>query len=78
LAPGDTLDQIGEYTYRAWVMQRGEAVTSKAIPCGLLEGATVTAPIAKGSLITYENTRVAEGSKIAEMRARQDMMIAAL
>ncbi|MEL7430403.1 MAG: NAD(P)H-dependent oxidoreductase [Pseudomonadota bacterium] len=78
LVPGDTLDQIGEYTYRAWVMERGEAVSSKAIPCGLLEGATVTAPITKGSLISYDNTRVAEGSKIAEMRARQDMMIAAL
>ncbi len=76
LQPGDTLDQIGEYTYRAWVMGKSEAGSSNAIPCGLLEGATVTAPIKKGDLITYDNTSVAEDSKIAQMRAKQDAMIA--
>ena len=38
LKPGETLDQIGEYTYRAWVMRADEARLAKAIPCGLLEG----------------------------------------
>lgn len=78
LHPGDVLDQIGEYTYRAWVMGKREAETSNAIPCGLLEGAVVSEPITKGELITYDNTNVAEGSKIAEMRAIQDAMVATL
>jgi len=78
LQPGDVLDQIGEYTYRAWVMSKGEAESSNAIPCGLLEGAIVSTHIRKGELITYDNAGVAAGSKIAEMRAIQDAMVAAV
>lgn len=75
LAPGDALDAIGEYTYRAWIMTAGEARAAKAIPCGLLQGGTVTAPIKKGELITTANAAVAPGSKIAELRARQDRLV---
>jgi predicted homoserine dehydrogenase-like protein len=75
LAPGDALDAIGEYTYRAWIMTAGEARAAKAIPCGLLQGGTVTAPIKKGELITTANAAVAAGSKIAELRARQDRLV---
>jgi predicted homoserine dehydrogenase-like protein len=75
LGVGDTLDQIGEYCYRAWIMEAGEARAAGAIPCGLLAGAKVTAPIRKGALITYANTSVAAGSKIAALRARQDKML---
>jgi predicted homoserine dehydrogenase-like protein len=75
LVVGDTLDQIGEYCYRAWIMEAGEARAARAIPCGLLTGAKVTAPIAKGGLITTANTAVPAGSKIAALRARQDKML---
>ena len=75
LAVGDTLDQIGEYCYRAWIMTAGEARGAGAIPCGLLAGARVTAPIPKGGLITTANTAVPAGSKIAILRARQDKML---
>lgn len=75
LQVGETLDQIGEYCYRAWIMEAAEARTAKAIPCGLLAGSKVTAPIRKGELITYANTAVPAGSKIAELRARQDKML---
>jgi predicted homoserine dehydrogenase-like protein len=75
LAVGDTLDQIGEYCYRAWIMTAAEARAAGAIPCGLLTGARVTAPIAKGALITTANTSVPANSKIAILRARQDKML---
>ncbi|PKP76009.1 MAG: homoserine dehydrogenase [Alphaproteobacteria bacterium HGW-Alphaproteobacteria-6] len=75
LAVGDTLDQIGEYCYRAWIMTADEARAAKAIPCGLLTGAKVTAPIRKGELITTANAAVPAGSKIAALRARQDKML---
>jgi predicted homoserine dehydrogenase-like protein len=78
LAVGDVLDQIGEYTYRAWVLPKAEAVSAEALPAGLLEKAIVTAPIKKGELISYKNSKVAEGSKIAALRAKQDAMVAAL
>ena len=72
---GDTLDAIGEYTYRAWIMTTPDARQAKAIPCGLLHGATVTQAIKKGELITYANTQVPANSKIAELRARQDKLV---
>jgi predicted homoserine dehydrogenase-like protein len=54
-APGDRLDAIGEYCYRSWIMTADEARAARAVPCGLLEGGTVTAPVAKGELLTYDN-----------------------
>ena len=75
LKPGDTLDAIGEYCYRAWIMTAEEARQAGAIPCGLLHSAKVTKPIAKGQLITKVNTAVPAGSKIADLRARQDKLV---
>jgi predicted homoserine dehydrogenase-like protein len=75
LKPGDKLDAIGEYCYRAWIMSAPDAREAQAIPCGLLHHATVTKPIAKGHLITTANTQVPAGSKIAELRARQDKLV---
>ena len=40
---------------------RAEARAAKAIPCGLLQGGSVTAPIKKGELITYANAAPAPG-----------------
>lgn len=76
MAPGETLDQIGEYCYRAWILTAKEAAENRAIPCGLLQGCTVTQMIRKGELITYANASVPAGSRIAELRARQDAMLA--
>ena len=75
LKPGDRLDAIGEYCYRAWIMTAAEAKAAGAIPCGLLQGGSVTAPIRKGELITSANAAPAPGSKIAELRARQDKLV---
>ena len=75
LAVGDTLDQIGEYCYRAWIMECADARSAGAIPCGLLQGAKVIAPIRKGDLITRANAAVPADSKIALLRARQDQML---
>jgi predicted homoserine dehydrogenase-like protein len=75
MAVGEKLDQIGEFCYRAWVMETAVARADGAIPCGLLAGGTVTAPIRKGELITYANAKPAEGSRIAALRARQDELV---
>lgn len=78
LAAGERLDAIGEYTYRSWIMTSKDAQAEKAIPCGLLEGGTVSSPIKKGALLTYENATVEAGSKLAQLRARQDELVAGL
>lgn len=72
---GEKLDAIGEYCYRSWIMTAQEARSVKAIPCGMLTGAKVIKPIKKGELITYDNVEIPAGSKLAELRARQDKMI---
>jgi predicted homoserine dehydrogenase-like protein len=78
LSPGDKLDAIGEYTYRAWIMTYDGAKAAKAIPCGLLERATATKPIKKGELITYANVSVDMDSGIVKLRQRQDDLLTGL
>ena len=51
----------------------GGASPRKAIPCGLLQGGKVTAPIKKGELITYANARPTTRCKIVELRRAQDV-----
>ncbi len=76
LKPGEMLDAIGEYTYRAWIMAYDEAQQAKGIPCGLLECGKVTKPIRKGELLTYENSAIDASSRIVVLRKRQDEMLA--
>ena len=75
LAVGEKLDEIGEYCYRAWIMEAGEARTAAAIPAGLLSISTVTQPIQKGELITYGNAEPVSDSKIVQLRKLQDQMV---
>ncbi len=75
LKAGETLDQIGEYTYRAWAMETARARAAEALPAGLLTGATVTRAVKKGELLTRANTALPPNSRIAELRRRQDEMI---
>jgi len=75
IAPGETLDQIGEHCYRAWIMTAEEARAQGALPGGLLAGGKATAPIAKGALITHNNAVPMPGSRLAELRAAQDRML---
>ncbi len=74
LAPGEVLDQIGEYCYRSWAMEVGRARAAQAHPVGLLTCAKVTAPIRKGELITAQNVALPD-SKIVQLRRLQDEML---
>ncbi|WP_163270089.1 NAD(P)H-dependent oxidoreductase [Chelativorans alearense] len=77
LAPGEKLDAIGEYTYRSWIMTAEDARAAGAVPCGLLEGGTVTAPVKRGALITHDNAAPIPGTKLMELRRLQDEMVLA-
>ncbi|GIX13462.1 MAG: homoserine dehydrogenase [Paracoccaceae bacterium] len=74
LAPGETLDQIGEYSYRAWAMEAGRARAARAHPAGVLAGARVTRPVARGALLTADNVALPD-SPIVALRRRQDEML---
>lgn len=75
LKVGETLDAIGEYTYRAWAMTLAGAKAANAVPCGLLEGGRVSVPVRKGELLTFGNTLVDEKSKIVALRRLQDALV---
>jgi predicted homoserine dehydrogenase-like protein len=57
LRVGERLDRIGLTEYRGFALAQADAVALRAVPIGLCEGATVTRPIAKGELLTYDRVR---------------------
>ncbi|MDB4273630.1 homoserine dehydrogenase, partial [bacterium] len=78
LAAGERLDSIGETTYRSWTMTTLEAGAVRAVPCGLLEGGRVLAPVRKGELLTYANAEPDRSTKLYELRQLQEGLVAKL
>lgn len=76
LAVGETLDQIGEYCYRAWVMDYHSARSKGAVPCGILAGAKVTKSVKKGELLTSDSIAPDNDTRIVQLRKLQDSMVA--
>ncbi len=72
LKAGDTLDFIGETSYRSWAMRADDAREQGAIPVGLLNEATVTRDIPKGALITRDAVDVRRDTPLYALRLRQD------
>jgi predicted homoserine dehydrogenase-like protein len=75
LAPGETLDAIGEYAYRGFALTRADALAHDALPLGLAQGARVTRPIARGELLSYRNCAPDEQLAIVRVRRAQDEAI---
>jgi len=75
LKPGEELDFIGLYTYRAFTLTVEDAQAKKALPCGLLRGAKITAPIKAGELITAANCAPNPDQWIARLRQEQDKLL---
>ncbi len=74
LRPGETLDAIGETCYRSFAMNADEARATNAWPVGLLHGGRVTAPIAKGELITRDKVSLPEDTPLMRMRRELEAM----
>ncbi|MGH8850854.1 MAG: NAD(P)H-dependent oxidoreductase [Casimicrobiaceae bacterium] len=77
LRVGETLDAIGEYCYRGFALSRADALSHKALPLGLAQGAAVTRPIARGDYLTYANCTPDERLRIVQVRRAQDEFIRA-
>ncbi|MGL4636624.1 MAG: NAD(P)H-dependent oxidoreductase [Beijerinckiaceae bacterium] len=76
LAVGETLDAIGEYSYRGFSLSVADAVEKNALPIGLAQGARVVRAIAKGALITQADAEPDASLNIVAVRKRQDAMVA--
>lgn len=72
---GETLDRIGETCYRGFALEKADAVTRRAVPLGLAQGARVIAPIAKGALITEAHVELDRSTSIYAAREAQNAMI---
>lgn len=72
LAPGETLDAIGEYCYRGYALSRSDALALNALPLGLAQGAKVTRRIAKDEYLTHANCTPDERLQIVQVRRAQD------
>lgn len=72
MKPGESLDAIGEYCYRSWAMDSQEAREKNALPVGLLHGAKVTSPVAKGDLLTSDNVQPDQSTALYKLRQQQD------
>ena len=75
LAPGETLDAIGEYCYRGFALSRSDAIAQNALPLGLAQGAKVTRAIAAGEYLTYANCAPDERQQIVQVRRAQDEFV---
>jgi predicted homoserine dehydrogenase-like protein len=74
LEPGETLDAIGEYSYRGFALTRADADARRALPIGLAQGARVTRRVEKGALLTYDAVTPDESLRIVQVRRLQDRM----
>lgn len=75
LLPGEPLDAIGETCYRSYAMTATDARAAGALPVGLLEGGKVTAPIAKGALLTTANSQADTSTRLFALRQAQDKLL---
>jgi predicted homoserine dehydrogenase-like protein len=75
LAPGETLDAIGQYGYRGFALSRKDALAQGALPLGLAQGARVTRAIARGELLTYANCAPDETLAIVRVRRAHDAQV---
>lgn len=58
MKPGDVLDGEGGYTVFGRLVQADESVQGRYFPIGLSTGARVIRPLAKDSILTYDDVRV--------------------
>lgn len=72
LAPGDTLDTFGGYTFRG-VNYRFEEFSSKnALPVGVAPGATLVKPVKIGEIVTWDDVTLDETAPVVQLRRSQD------
>jgi predicted homoserine dehydrogenase-like protein len=75
LNPGETLDAIGETSYRSFAMRADEARAADCWPVGLLHGGRVAKPIAKGELITRSAVELPLDTPLMQMRLALEAML---
>jgi len=76
LAPGDTLDDFGGYTFHGVLDRAEEARALDALPVGLAPGARVNRRVTRGSVISWADVTLDESSSVVKLRREQDSRLA--
>jgi predicted homoserine dehydrogenase-like protein len=74
LLAGETLDDLGGYTFYGLIERADTAQTLNALPAGLAPGAAVVAPVRKGQVIRWTDVALDEGSVLVALRREQDLL----
>jgi len=76
LAAGDALDGIGGSTVYGIIEAAATFTAENLLPLGLVGGAKVLRPVAKGEMLTYDDVEWSEDSVIRTLRRLQDRQLA--
>ncbi len=77
LAPGESLDTFGGYDFHGVMDLAGEVRKLNALPVGLAIGAKMRRPVARGSVVTWDDVELDESSTVVKLRRQQDRLFAA-
>ncbi|MBE0585321.1 MAG: flagellar biosynthesis protein FlgA, partial [Desulfofustis sp.] len=72
LQPGDLLDGEGGYTVFGKLLQAADSADRRALPLGLSGKARVTAPVAKGEMVTYGHVEIDTSSMAYTLRQQME------
>lgn len=75
LQAGERLDAIGEYCYRASIMNYDDAKKDNLLPVGLAKGAVLKCSVKKDQAITYDMVSLDDSSVLLQMRRMQDQLM---
>ncbi len=76
LKPGETLDTFGGYDFHGVMDLAGEVRQTNALPVGLAIGAKMVRPVARGSIVTWDDVALDEASTVVKLRREQDKLFA--
>ncbi|MGD0725119.1 MAG: NAD(P)-dependent oxidoreductase [Spirochaetia bacterium] len=74
LAPGETLDAFGGYTFHGSMDRADEAMKLNALPVGLAPGAKIAKPVNRGAVISWDDVLLDETSIVVKLRRQQNAL----
>jgi predicted homoserine dehydrogenase-like protein len=77
LKPGDVLDGEGGYAVFGRLVSARESVERRYLPMGLSQGARVVKPVAKDSILSYDDVVMDESSFAWGLRREQESQLLA-
>jgi len=72
LNPGERLDTFGGYTFHGAIDTVEVVRSENALPVGLAPGAEIVRPVEAGEIVTWDDVKLDEDSRVVRLRRQQD------